>query len=88
MTFYNRSAYLSKDLYIFSLNMMSCATPLSSSEISSEAKSELDYQESERIATAAVISLVLHCISGTVVLKAKEYDFVKHLPKSKISFSY
>lgn len=85
MTFYNHIVYLSKDLYIFSLSMMNCAIPLSSSGISSEAKLELDYQGYERIATAAVISLVLLCPLETIVLKAEVYVFVKHLPKSKIS---
>lgn len=55
--------------------MMTPATPLSSSGISSEAKLELDYQKSERIATAAEISLVLLCPSETIVLKAEVYDF-------------
>lgn len=85
MTFYNHIVYLSKDLYIFSLSMMNCAIPLSSSGFSSEAKLELDYQGYERIATAAVISLVLLCPLETIVLKAEVYDFVKHRPKSKIS---
>lgn len=86
MTFYNHIAYLSKDLYIFSLSMMNCATPLSSSGINSEAKLELDYHGSERIATAAVISLVLLCPSETIALKANIYDFVKLSLKAGFQF--
>lgn len=94
--FHNHTVYLSKDQCILRLSeynelchpLISLRNKLRGNRAANVVP-EVEYQGSEKAATAADISLLLSCPSETTALKPGVSDFlVKQLPKCQIPVSY